>query len=158
MTAFDTAWELIKAPYHGTTMEAAKKILQEGGKVKDPGRYSESAFYMTPDELRARTYAASSSITHGSPPALLYIDDDHIKSRDDVKDLGWNVLASGEVAPEHISLVDDSEEELAGKEIDEESLKEAGWFIYDRNKNQGRAKDKRLWEERPVGHVQEWDR
>ena len=157
--AFNQAWALLKAPYHGTTMEAAKKILQEGGKAIDPGGalMGDPSFYMTPDELMARAYAASRSIEHGSPPALLYIDDDHIESRDDVEDLGWNVLASGEVAPEHISLVDDSEEELAGKDIDVESLKEAGWSIH-RNKNQGRANDKRLWEERPAGHVQEWDR
>ena len=30
MTAFDTAWDLLKMPYHGTNNEAAKKIMVEG--------------------------------------------------------------------------------------------------------------------------------
>jgi len=30
MTAFDTAWDLLKMPYHGTGTIAAKKIMQEG--------------------------------------------------------------------------------------------------------------------------------
>ena len=30
MTAFDTAWQLLKMPYHGTDEETAKKILRGG--------------------------------------------------------------------------------------------------------------------------------
>ena len=30
MTAFDRAWDLVKAPFHGTDVESAKKIMLEG--------------------------------------------------------------------------------------------------------------------------------
>jgi len=34
MTAFDTAWALLKMPYHGTDAESAKKIMIEGLKPR----------------------------------------------------------------------------------------------------------------------------
>lgn len=30
MTAFETAWDLMKAPYHGTSKRRAKMIMQQG--------------------------------------------------------------------------------------------------------------------------------
>ena len=150
--AFDEGWqELEKAPYHGTTVGRAKKILEEGGKPMDPGGaiMGDPRFYMTRDELDARAYAVSRSIgSKDDPPALLYIDDDHIDDRVDVEDLGWNNLSVGHVLPKFISMVDDSEEELASKEINEQNVNDAGWFIH-RNKNQGRSSDKRIWEQKP---------
>tara|TARA_R100000388_G_C7238024_1_gene159242 strand:- start:585 stop:1211 length:627 start_codon:yes stop_codon:yes gene_type:complete len=35
MTAFDTAWDLMKAPYHGTTSDRVESILREGLKPSD---------------------------------------------------------------------------------------------------------------------------
>lgn len=151
VNAFNTAWTLVKAPYHGTTVGRAKKILEEGGKPMDPGGaiMGDPRFYMTRDELEARAYAASRSIgSKDDPPALLYIDDDHIDDRVDVEDLGWNNLSVGHVLPKFISMVDDSEEELAGKEINEQNVNDAGWFIH-RNKNQERAFDKNIMAQKP---------
>ena len=111
-------------------------------------RIGDPRFYMTRDELEARAYAASRAIGAKEAPALLYIDDEHIDDRIDLEDLGWNVLATGHVLPKFISLVDDSGDELADKEINVQSINDAGWFIH-RGKNQERAFDKRLWEQKP---------
>ena len=45
MTAFDTAWDLMKAPYHGTTSDRLPSILTEGLKPHsaDEGHYADDS-------------------------------------------------------------------------------------------------------------------
>ena len=53
MTAFDTAWALLKMPYHGTDLRSAEKIMNEGTKAqkdKRPAfRHLPASFFMAED-------------------------------------------------------------------------------------------------------------
>ena len=83
MTAFDTAWDLLKMPYHGTDFASAQKILSGGTKAqKDPRpsfRRNPAAFFMG-DETEARYHARKKAARSGSPPTILHITDEGIES------------------------------------------------------------------------------
>lgn len=45
MTAFDTVWDLMKAPFHGTTTDVLDKIKEQGIKPSQASAFDEPAVY-----------------------------------------------------------------------------------------------------------------
>tara|TARA_Y100001937_G_scaffold13467_3_gene17755 strand:+ start:3204 stop:3575 length:372 start_codon:yes stop_codon:yes gene_type:complete len=86
MTAFNTAWDLMKMPYHGTDIESAKKIMLEGlkpslthfmeGYLPHEGNWS----WATDSLDEAREYAKHGASTGKRPAnlkgAVIHISDD----------------------------------------------------------------------------------
>lgn len=81
MTAFDTAWDLMKMPFHGTNEESAKKILRHGTRAfrdKRPTfKNMPAQFWMTNNLNEALRHAR----TKGAKPSNEgYWDDDYRQS------------------------------------------------------------------------------
>lgn len=59
MTAFDTAWDLMKAPFHGTTTDVLDKIKEQGIKPSQATAFDEPKVYYS---TKPRTALAFSKI------------------------------------------------------------------------------------------------
>jgi hypothetical protein len=79
LTAFDTAWSLLKMPFHGTSLSRAKKIMEEGLKARKNDAYDRwygaPSSFSTPNYDAALDYAASAMWTD-NPPAVIHISED----------------------------------------------------------------------------------
>ena len=70
MTAFDTAWDLLKAPYHGTTTDVLPSIMREGIQPRRADPFTPPLVFYTNNPEQAMAFAkiraessSSSSIT-----------------------------------------------------------------------------------------------
>jgi hypothetical protein len=87
MTAFETAWKIMKAPFHGTDYDSAAEILSHGMKPNSfaAGFEGEKG---VPKQTRTRedeamhdawSFALANVLASGKPstPSLLWIDPNH---------------------------------------------------------------------------------
>ena len=57
MTAFDTAWDLMKAPYHGTTTDVLPSIMREGIQPKRADPFTPPLVFYTNNPEQAMAFA-----------------------------------------------------------------------------------------------------
>jgi RNA:NAD 2'-phosphotransferase (TPT1/KptA family) len=57
MTAFDTAWDLMKAPYHGTTSDALPSIRRRGLQPRSPDPFTPPLVFYTNTPEQAMSFA-----------------------------------------------------------------------------------------------------
>ena len=84
--AFNTAWAIVKMPFHGTSKSRADKIMQEGLKPRQSHWYDKwygaPVSFSTPDYDAALDYAASAMDTD-DPPVVIHIPDEHKPDHDE---------------------------------------------------------------------------
>jgi len=86
MTAFDTAWDLVKMPFHGTDIESAEQIMMEGLMPQEDamlvvdGETKLGDFSFASDDMwEAETYAKDrghDSWDHINEGAIIHISPD----------------------------------------------------------------------------------
>ena len=76
MNAFDTAWDLMKAPFHGTTTGVLKKIRKRGLQPKRPDAFTSPSVFFSQSPEQAIAFAnIRSDLTrgkYGGDPVLLH--------------------------------------------------------------------------------------
>ena len=74
MTAFDTAWDLMKAPYHGTTTDALPSIMREGVQPSRAAPFTPPlVFYTnTPEQAAAFAKIRAEEKGRGDPVLLQF--------------------------------------------------------------------------------------
>ena len=116
MTAFDTAWDLVKMPYHGTSYSRAESMFNEGMKPRHSDNYETwfgrpALSFATPDYDAALDYAMA-AMDRNDPPAVVYIDPDvpfddihgTPVGRDDNSDMEEVLITDQVIPPEMLSL------------------------------------------------------
>ena len=110
MTAFEEAWAVIKAPYHGTTEDRLEQIMREGLKPHASKRIGgEPALWYSDSPLVAANWAETRSVVRegSDTPIVLHIADEGIK---DGKSRGGTGLGNRgfktrhPIDPKHLSL------------------------------------------------------
>lgn len=105
MTAFDTAWALLKMPFHGTSLSRAKKIMEEGLKARKTDAYDmwygAPSSFSTPDYDSALDYAASAMWTD-DPPAVIHISEDVEVDQNPAFDVN---VYNRDITPEMLSIM-----------------------------------------------------
>lgn len=72
MTAFDTAWDLMKAPYHGTTSDALPSIRRQGLQPRSPDPFTPPLVFYTNTPEQAMAFAKIRAEERGrGDPVLL---------------------------------------------------------------------------------------
>ena len=120
LTAFDTAWALVKMPYHGTDAGSAEKIMRLGTRAFKDKRRSfrrdPAQFWMVDNEKEARRHAEKQAVRTGLAPTVLYITDEGVAS---VPTRSWRNGPMGQytthkhphrIDPQHISIHDQGPE------------------------------------------------
>ena len=113
MTAFNTAWALLKMPYHGTDAGSADKIMRLGTRAFKDKRRSfrrdPAQFWMTDSPKEASRHAERQAVRTGRAPTVLHITDEGVAS---VPTKSWeNVMGQytthkhpHRIDPQHISI------------------------------------------------------
>lgn len=103
MTAFDTAWALLKMPYHGTSKGRAKLIMEQGLRgQKHPAFSGKRVSFGAKTLDLAREYA---KIKAGEQGAVIHIADDVPTLMN--KPNAQAVVYEGTIPPEKLRMVED---------------------------------------------------
>jgi len=110
MTAFDTAWSIVKAPFHGTSSDKLEEIMREGLKPT-PGQYFQGPrkrlfFSRKPSE--AIIFARQRAEKNKSNPILIHFpDEEDLEHPKPIGELAHNYPFTVQtIPPERLSIVE----------------------------------------------------
>ena len=105
MTAFNTAWDLMKAPYHGTTTDVLPQIMQEGIQPQRANQFLPPLVFYSDDPDAAISFSKIRSDERNSgDPVLLHFPSEAIKNPSMNEGMGY--MASSEaISPDALKVI-----------------------------------------------------
>lgn len=100
---FETAWDLMKAPYHGTTTDVLPQIMREGIQPQRANQFLPPLVFYSDDPDSAISYSKIRSDS-GGDPVLLHFPSEAIKNPSMNHGMGY-MASENAISPEDLKVI-----------------------------------------------------
>ena len=133
MTAFDTAWDLMKAPFHGTTTDVLDKIKEQGIKPSRASAFDEPKVYYSTSprtalafsKIRSELKDKYSRKERGDPVLIQFLEDAIVEPTD--SKYAHHKFTRNPIPPDKLKYF------FGTSKSDYENFDEEGWYVKDRS-------------------------